>query len=235
MPQLDIAPPTAQGIAFSPKDQKLSDRYRQGGTILDKGNFEGGSFEDDGNFEEFDDNQNIALDERLDPEVDHISNDDDDDDDDDFGEGEGESEKDEKSVSGGSRSSIKEFQSHMIGQNYDILDCTTPNFSGLTMVGMNAQEHDIERPPRIVMDADHDKDYLRVQGITGKDIELMSVETDEELERLKNKLRFKFPSLMANIALILLHKEEENLACFLTAYYELALEETTILYAIERG
>ena len=49
------------------------------------------------------------MDERIDPEVDHISNDDDDDDDDDFGEGEGESEVDEKSVSGGSRSSIKEF------------------------------------------------------------------------------------------------------------------------------
>ena len=41
--------------------------------------------------------------------------------------------------------------------------------------------------------------------------------------------------MMANIALILLHKEEETLACFLTAYYELALEEHTILYAIERG
>ena len=31
------------------------------------------------------------------------------------------------------------------------------------------------------MDADQEKDYLRDQGITGKDIELMSVETDEEL------------------------------------------------------
>ena len=78
----------------------------------------------------------------------------------------------------------------MIGQNYDILDCTTPNFSGMSNVGMNAQDIDIERPPRILMDADQDKDYLRSQGITGKDIELMSVETDEELERLKNKLRF---------------------------------------------
>ena len=63
----------------------------------------------------------------------------------------------------------------------------------------------------------------------------MSVETDEELERLKTKLRFKFPSLMANIVLILLHKGEEDLACFLTAYYELGLEESAILYAIDKG
>lgn len=63
----------------------------------------------------------------------------------------------------------------------------------------------------------------------------MKIETDEELERLKSKLRFKFPNLMANIVLILLHKREENLACFLTAYYELALDESTILYAIDIG
>ena len=47
MPKLDFQPPTVSGIALSPKDEKLSDRYRQGGTILDKGNFEGGSFDDD--------------------------------------------------------------------------------------------------------------------------------------------------------------------------------------------
>lgn len=63
----------------------------------------------------------------------------------------------------------------------------------------------------------------------------MSIHTDEELERLKTKLRFKFPCLMANIVQILLHRREESLACFLTAYYELALEESTILYAINHG
>ena len=48
-------PPTAQGMALSPKEEKLSERYRSGGAILNKGNFEGGSVEEDGNhFEEFD-------------------------------------------------------------------------------------------------------------------------------------------------------------------------------------
>ena len=51
MPELVSVPPAASGIALSPKEEKLSGRYRQGGGILSKGNFEGGSFED-----EFDDN-----------------------------------------------------------------------------------------------------------------------------------------------------------------------------------
>ena len=118
--------------------------------------------------------------------------------------------------------------------NYSNLDCTTPMFSGLSKLGMNDQENNIDSPPMISMDVDVEKDYLRDQGITGRDVELMSVETDEELERLKTKLRFKFPNLMAKIILILLHKEEEILACFLTSYYELALEESIILYAIEK-
>ena len=39
---------------------------------------------------------------------------------------------------------------------------------------------------------------------------------------------------MANIVKILLYRDETKLACFLTAYYELAVDEEMIIYAIEQ-
>ena len=58
----------------------------------------------------------------------------------------------------------------MIGGNYDDnepLNCTTPMFSGLSNLGMNDKENEIERPPKIDMDKNEEKEYLRHQGITG--------------------------------------------------------------------
>ena len=37
-------------------------------------------------------------------------------------------------------------------------------------------------------------------------------------------MRLYYPKLMATIVKVLLYKKEENLACLLTAYYELALD-----------
>ena len=80
--------------------------------------------------------------------------------------------------------------------------------SGLSMLDRMNEENNVEKPPKIIMDKDQEKEYLRGQGITGQDVELMSLETDEDLERLKTKLRFKFPCLMANVVLILLYRKE---------------------------
>ena len=62
----------------------------------------------------------------------------------------------------------------MIGglNDFDI-DCTTPMVSGLSNLGLNAEENELDRPPKIEMDKDKEKDYLRQQGITGRDVELM--------------------------------------------------------------
>ncbi len=42
--------------------------------------------------------------------------------------------------------------------------------------------------------------------------------------RIKGAFRLRFPCFMANIVKILLYRDEVNLACFLTAYYEISLD-----------
>lgn len=44
------------------------------------------------------------------------------------------------------------------------------------------------------------------------------------LIEIKNSLRSKFPNLMTNVLKLTLIKEEERIACIITAYYELSLE-----------
>ena len=44
--------------------------------------------------------------------------------------------------------------------------------------------------------------------------------------------RQKFQNLMTNVLKIALQKEEEKLACIITAYYEVALEEEMIIRAL---
>ena len=61
---------------------------------------------------------------------------------------------------------------------------------------------------------------------------MMSLETREDSETLKTKCRIYFPRLMADITKILLHKKEEKLACLLTAYYELSIEDEDYAHAI---
>jgi hypothetical protein len=51
---------------------------------------------------------------------------------------------------------------------------------------------------------------------------------------LKNALRLRFPQFMASIIKILLYRDEIKLACFLTSYYELSLDEDLIIQAIEQ-
>ena len=75
--------------------------------------------------------------------------------------------------------------------------------------------------------------YLRERGITGRDIEVMVLETDEQAQKLKNAFRLFFPCLMANIIKVLLCKNEEKLACLLTSYYELSLDEESYYQAVE--
>ena len=61
----------------------------------------------------------------------------------------------------------------------------------------------------------------------------MSLDSDEDLLELKNKIRLYFPSLMSDIIKIMLFKKEEKLACLLTAYYELSLDEESFYQAVD--
>ena len=86
--------------------------------------------------------------------------------------------------------------------------------------------------------ADDYKEYLVSQKVTGLDIETFEIETDEDMARLKANFRLNFPVLMSNILKVLLftgRNGEEALACLLTAYYEISLDQEMIYQAIDRG
>ena len=82
-------------------------------------------------------------------------------------------------------------------------------------------------------DNENEWTYLRERGITGRDIENMEIETDEQMVVLKTQLRLQFPLLMANIVKVMLFKEEEKLACLLTSYYEMSLDEDSFYQAVD--
>ena len=52
------------------------------------------------------------------------------------------------------------------------------------------------------------------------------------LLNVKNAFRKRFSNLITNVLKIALQKEEEKIACIITAYYEIAIEEEMIAKAI---
>lgn len=54
----------------------------------------------------------------------------------------------------------------------------------------------------------------------------------EELLRVKATFRTKFANLMTNVLKIALQKEEEKLACIITAYYEVTIEQEMLIKAL---
>ena len=76
------------------------------------------------------------------------------------------------------------------------------------------------------------EDYMEQIGVSGQIVELVEL-TDENMVTLKQIFRLNFPSLMSTIVRILLYRNEEKLACLLTAYYEIELESNMIDKAVE--
>jgi hypothetical protein len=76
---------------------------------------------------------------------------------------------------------------------------------------------------------------MKDQGISEHDIDNLDLNSKDKIILLKNNLRVKFPMLLTNILKIILFKGEDKLACVLTAFYEIALEEDMIFRAIEHS
>ncbi|CDW78613.1 UNKNOWN [Stylonychia lemnae] len=76
-------------------------------------------------------------------------------------------------------------------------------------------------------------EFLKQQGITEYDIDTVDINSKEKIVKLKNAFRIRFSSLMTNILKILLFRGEEKLACLLTAYYEIAIDDDMIFRAVE--
>ena len=72
------------------------------------------------------------------------------------------------------------------------------------------------------------QDYIESVGVSGFDIELVEIETEADMVKLKKGFRLNFPVLMSNILKVLLFRDEEPLACLLTAYYEISVDQEMI-------
>ena len=84
--------------------------------------------------------------------------------------------------------------------------------------------------PEIKLELDEDgqhqlKHYLDRKHVTQKDIEKTELRTDYQIKYLKNSLQLRFPRLMSDIIRILFHKEEEDLACYLIAFYNIYVDD----------
>jgi predicted outer membrane protein len=60
-------------------------------------------------------------------------------------------------------------------------------------------------------------------GISEEVINATEINDLVELLKIKNSFRTKFQNLMTNVLKIALGKEEEKIACIITAYYEISL------------
>lgn len=60
---------------------------------------------------------------------------------------------------------------------------------------------------------------LKSKGIEENHIMNMAIDSLEKVHQLNDVLRKKFPFFLTNVLKILLFKEEEKLACILTAFY----------------
>jgi hypothetical protein len=63
-------------------------------------------------------------------------------------------------------------------------------------------------------------------------IQRTTLQSLEELIKVKVSFRFKFHNLMTNVLKIALQLEEVTLACVITAYYEFTLEQEMIIKAL---
>jgi hypothetical protein len=63
-------------------------------------------------------------------------------------------------------------------------------------------------------------------------IENTRLEDINQLQEVKKSFRTKFQNLMTNILKIALQKEEEMLACIITAYYEVIIEQEMLIKAL---
>ena len=81
--------------------------------------------------------------------------------------------------------------------------------------------------------AQTNEEYLKTRGVKQQDIDLARISTEQEAGRLKSSLRLRFPVLMANLIKICLYKGEEKLACHLTNFYEIAIDEELLIRAVE--
>ncbi len=73
---------------------------------------------------------------------------------------------------------------------------------------------------------------LAAIGITPQMIEKTSLKDITELTKVRVSFRFKFQNLMTNVLKIALQLEEEALACLITAYYEVNVEQEMIIKAL---
>jgi len=74
---------------------------------------------------------------------------------------------------------------------------------------------------------------MHKKGYTLLDVETCEIKTEYHVRRLKVGLQTVFPLLMANLVKILMYRKEMDLACYLTVFYQIAIDEEMVKNAIE--
>jgi hypothetical protein len=70
--------------------------------------------------------------------------------------------------------------------------------------------------------------YLMKKGIDLHDVEMTEITTVYHVRRLKIGLQKFFPRMMQNLIKILLFRKEINLACYITVFYQFAIDKEMI-------
>ena len=79
---------------------------------------------------------------------------------------------------------------------------------------------------KIKLKLDHNK-------ISGDDLELTCIDNIYKIRKIKLVMRLNSPFLMSNILKILLYYDEIDLACYLTWFYQIYIDEQMIETAIK--
>ena len=72
-------------------------------------------------------------------------------------------------------------------------------------------------------------------GVTEEGIKHCKIHDIRELEKIKLIFRTKYDSLMTNILRLALRKEEQSLACIITAYYNMKLTEEMLSIGLDKA
>ena len=88
----------------------------------------------------------------------------------------------------------------------------------------NTKKEVIE-PPQVTLEDPHLEYYLDKKHISGWDIETVEITTKAHIKKLKVALQLRFPMFCSDVIKILLYRKEMDLACYMTAFYNLWIEK----------
>ena len=114
-------------------------------------------------------------------------------------------------------------------------DMFSPEASAVNIDGdfeVNKKKDELKAPD-VCLEDPHFEYYLDKKHISGWDIETTEIRTKAQIMKLKLGLQLRFPMFCSDIIKILLYRKEMDLACYMTAFYNLWIEKELVINAVE--